>query len=348
MALNSSIVITGLSNYRGDSLSKAFIAHADWGSAPNKRWLCVAQRMSDGHFVVHAPEPVGEPATLIDRLKTRSSGSLFLGFDFPIGLPAAYAHRAGIEKFTDGLRQFGLRSFPDFFTPAETISEISLRRPFYPRRPGGTKRQHLVDALGVADFGELLRQCEVKNAHRSAACPLFWTLGPNQVGRAAISGWRDVLQPALQITWPDVALWPFDGDLFELLATRRVVIAETYPAEACLHLGLPAPGRRWSKRSQSGRRSHSHRLHHWAQMRGVKLSRALSSLLKDGFGQFDDGEDPFDATVGLFSMLEVVLGHRAPGDPATLSVRNLEGWILGRPSTPAGWKWREQRHRTER
>ena len=288
------------------------IAHADWGSAPNKRWLCFSQRMSDGNFVVHAPEFVGEPGTLIDRLKARST-LLFLGFDFPIGLPAAYARRAGIEKFTDALRQFGLRSFPDFFTPAETISEISLVRPFYPRRPGGTKRQHLVDALGVSDFGELLRQCDVKNAHRSAACSLFWILGGNQVGRAAIIGWRDVLQPALRIPGPEVALWPFDGDLFELLATRRVVIAETYPAEACLHLGLPAPGRGWSKRSQCGRRSHAQRLHHWAEMRHVHLSSELSTLLADGFGPSKDGEDPFDATVGLFSMLEVssVIVHLA-------------------------------------
>src|SRR5262245_49863502 len=112
----------------------------------------------------------------------------------------------------------------------------------------------------------------------AAACPLFWILGRNQVGRAAIIGWRDVLQPALRGSASELALWPFDGDLCVLLATRRVVIAETYPAEACLHLGLPAPGRGWSKRSQSGRRSHSQRLHHWAQMRGVKLSRALSTL----------------------------------------------------------------------
>jgi hypothetical protein len=105
------------------------IVHADWGSAPNKRWLCLGQQMPDGHFDVHAPERVGEPGTLIDRLKALSSTLLFLGFDFPIGLPAAYARRAGIENFTDGLRQFGLRSCPDFFTPAETFSEISLARP---------------------------------------------------------------------------------------------------------------------------------------------------------------------------------------------------------------------------
>jgi hypothetical protein len=71
-------------------------------------------------------------------------------------------------------------------------------------------------------------------------------------------------------------------------------------------------------------------------MRNVHLSPVLSTLLADGFGPSKDGEDLFDATVGLFSMLEVVLGHRAPGEPATASVRNLEGWILGQ-QRPESW-----------
>ena len=48
----------------------------------------------------------------------------------------------------------------------------------------------------------LLRRCERGgNGHKQACC-LFWTLGGNQVGKAAIIGWRDVLAPALRNSFP--------------------------------------------------------------------------------------------------------------------------------------------------
>jgi hypothetical protein len=40
--------------------------------------------------------------------------------------------------------------------------------------------------------------------------------------------------------------------------------------------------------------------------------------------------DAFDAVVGLFGMLEVVLGRREPGELTDEQIRNVEGWILGR------------------
>ena len=64
-----------------------------------------------------------------------------------------------------------------------------------------------------------------------------WTLGGNQVGKAAISGWRELLAPARR-AGIDVGRWPFDGALAALLSTRRFVVAETYPGEVYEHLGL--------------------------------------------------------------------------------------------------------------
>jgi hypothetical protein len=40
-----------------------------------------------------------------------------------------------------------------------------------------------------------------------------------------------------------------------------------------------------------------------------------------------EGEDPFDAIVGLLAMLEVVRGQRESGEPE--EAREFEGWILG-------------------
>jgi hypothetical protein len=56
---------------------------------------------------------------------------------------------------------------------------------------------------------------------------------------------------------------------------------------------------------------------------------------RDAFGAADDGEDPFDAVLGLLGMLAVLLGHRPVGIVDDEEVRRVEGWILGRKSTAA-------------
>ena len=146
---------------------------------------------------------------------------------------------------------------------------------------------------------------------------------------AAIIGWREVLGPALMDDSLDVALWPFDGPLIELVSSRAVTIAETYPAEACLHLGMTPPGRGWSKTSQEGRLEQRGALLGWAVRREVELSPDLREMIETGFGPSKDAEDPFDAVLGALSMLEVVLGHRPDGAPQDTAVRQIEGWILG-------------------
>lgn len=109
-----------------------------------------------------------------------------------------------------------------------------------------------------------------------------------------------------------------------------MVIAETYPAEACRHIGLRPPGSAtWSKRSQEGRRTASSQILSWAKSRSVRLSDSLTAMLGDGFGPREGGEDPLDAVIGLASMLEIVLGHRAAGAPDDPEVLEFEGWILG-------------------
>ena len=176
---------------------------------------------------------------------------------------------------------------------------------------------------------DLLRFCDRATPTRGAACPIFWTLGGKQVGKAALLGWREVLVPALEDPELDISLWPFDGDLPELMASGDVVIAETYPAEACVHLGITPPGRGWSKRRQEDRAAQRGPILEWVKRRPVYLDRHLSEEIADGFGPSKHAEDPFDALLGLLSMVEVVLGHRSPGAPRREEVRSVEGWILG-------------------
>ena len=177
------------------------VTHADWGSHPEKRWMAKAVLRADGHYTAHAPELVGEPGTLVERLVAQAGprGCVLLGFDFPIGLPARYAECVCIRDFLALLPQLGHGDWSEFYTVAERPDQIGLRRPFYPqfsRRKGEARLSHLLDGLGL-EVSDLRRRCEQARSGRRAASPLFWTVGGQQVGKAAISGWKDVLGPAL-------------------------------------------------------------------------------------------------------------------------------------------------------
>ena len=127
----------------------------------------------------------------------------------------------------------------------------------------------------------------------------------------------------------EVSIWPFHGRFYKLIRKEHITIVETYPAEACLHVGLKQPGRGWSKRSQSDRIALSNKLFEWVSRRNVALSPLLESEIYSGFGDTKDAEDRFDSVIGLFSMIETVLGYRETGEPDMPSVRSLEGWIFG-------------------
>jgi len=308
----------------------ALVAHADWSTGSAKRWMAVAQP-SGGVYDLSAPEPVGETTSLLSRLQRRAQGGHFVvGFDFPIGVPLAYAERAGITSFLEALPEFGRGQWSEFYDVAETQSDISLWRPFYPRRPGGTSQRHLVDRLGVGSMQDLLRVCE-RSGSGPIGCSLFWTLGANQVGRAAISGWREVLVPALTQSTLDVNIWPFDGDLVYLHGLHECVLLETYPAEACLHIGVDQPGVGFKKGLQADRQRQGAHMLSWAAARPeVHVSPSLEAAIQDGFSSDANGDDRFDAVVGLMSMIDVITGRRPEGHQGSPARLDVEGWILGR------------------
>ncbi|MBT4907280.1 MAG: hypothetical protein HOK98_06230 [Rhodospirillaceae bacterium] len=308
----------------------AVLAHADWSVDARKRWVARAARMTTGGYVALAPEPVSRIDDFFDRLAAGAGPgeTVFAGFDFPLGLPETYATAAGIDHFIAALSGFGRGRWSDFYSPAGTPDEISIRRPFYPNKPGGTRHKHLTDGLGVAGIDDLRRVCDHPTDLRFAASPLFWTLGGQQVGKAAISGWRDLIAPARRAR-NALHIWPFDGNLATLLDRPGIVVAEAYPGEVYSHLRLRIGAPNKSKRNQADRRDDATPLLAWAADNDVELSSALAADIRDGFGPGGDGEDRFDATVGLFGMLNVIFGHRPPGDPRDPVQRNVEGWILG-------------------
>jgi len=305
------------------------VAHADWGTAPAKRAVASVE-LRDGAFRAHVPSIFGHSGRLIEDMGLHGRpGRTLLGFDFPIGLPRAFATRAGADEYVNWLRS--LRGDTTLFDVAADIADVSPARPFFPQnisvRSHGIKSKFR-EALGLSP-ADVLRRCDRKHCTRNAASEMFWCLGASGVGKATVAGWRDTLRPALHDPIRRFSVWPFDGQLRDLLAASDAVLVETYPADAYLQLRLSIGRTGASKRRREDRRADAIRLLDWCADHAVLPDEQLTEQILDGFGPSPAGEDPFDAVVGLFGMIDTL--HRAvepelPDDPA---IRSVEGWMFG-------------------
>lgn len=326
----------------GEPRGSVLAAHADWSIAPAKRWITRAWRRG-GTWRVAPPVPVGDPASLLARLQAEAAGApVAFGGDFALGLPRAYAKRAGIDDFPAWLR--ALPPDAPLFAVCDRLDEVSLARPFYPRASvkgaGQMERQAL--ALGLAGRDDLRRvvdrmPLDAVNGvrRRSGGAPLFWTMGANQCGKGALSAWRDCLMPAFG-AGVRLAIWPFEGEFRALLAPDRIVVAETYPAESLVQLGLRMRG---SKRRQADRAAQAPAIEAVMAARGIVPEPALAAMMASGFDVHADGEDRFDSVLGVLNVIAVVDGapDGVPDDPV---IRAVEGWVLGQADPMLVPPWR--------
>ena len=296
--------------------------HADWSMHAAKRYHALA-RQRDKIWHIAAPRLVGDPMALLRPLLAEGP-PVFMGLDLPLGLPRAYAAHCAEADFPAFLR--ARLTTPEFFQVNETLATISHARPFYPARgvKGMTRLSH-AQALGMETAADLSRHCDRATPLRPAGAPLFWTLGANQSGKAAIAAWRDWLAPALQAGAP-LSLWPFEGGLHALLRPGHAVLAEVYPAEALRQLGLKLQG---SKRDQHARRALAPTLHQALTQAHSRPEPALSAAITDGFGQDAAGEDRLDCLLGLLCMLQILDGRRPDHVPEDPWIQRWEGWVLG-------------------
>ena len=121
---------------------------------------------------------------------------------------------------------------------------------------------------------------------------------------------------------------------------RTIRSAETYPGDAYDYVGaeklsVAIDGKR-GKRNQGSRAACAKGVMRKAADAGIELLPDLIDELRDGFGSGSDGEDRFDAVMGVLGMIAVVRGEREVGIPEGDEVRRVEGWILGRRETPRG------------
>lgn len=302
-------------------------AHADWSMDARKRWVTIARRQG-ALWQASAPRLVGDPARLAAFL-IAEGGPAALGLDLPLGVPRGFAEGRQEADFPGFLA--GLAQNSDFFTVSPGLESVCPGRPFYPARgiKGMTRAAHAA-ALGLADAAALSRLCDRATAERPAGAPVFWTLGANQSGKAAISAWRDWLAPALAAGAP-LRLWPFAGALHDLLRPGQLTLAEVYPAEALRHLGLKLAG---SKRAEGPRRALAPALRDVMAALSVTPDVALLEMIQAGFGADAAGEDRFDSLIGLLGLIGVVDGKRPDFIPADPMIRTWEGWVLGQTALP--------------
>ncbi len=272
-----------------------------------------------------------------------AGGAVALGVDLPLGLPRAYAANLVERDFLHFLASMAVR--PEFFQVCATLNELAPDRPFYPARGirGMTRAAHAL-ALGLGGSADLSRACDRATAQRPAGAPLFWTLGANQSGKAAIAAWQHLILPALA-RGDLVRLWPFAGAYRDLLAPGKVALAETYPAEALRHLGIVLKG---SKRRQADRAAVGPSLR--TAMAGLRVvpEPDCQAALADGFGADAAGEDRFDCTLGVLCVLNVLAGNRPDTAPDDRWIRLWEGWVLGQTAMPLDWPvWSERGHQKE-
>ena len=313
-----------------DTFPKLAVA-ADWSANDKKRWMVRAWLKGDCYEVL-SPEPVYKAETLLSQLRKEAGdrASILVGFDFPIGLPVAYAKKSGLDSFREGLGLFGAGQWREFYTISP---EPTLFRPFFPppsQIKGEFRKAQLPKALGFDTIEPLMRICDGRTRTRQRAECLFWTLGGKQVGPAAIHGWSKVIGPSKD----DIQIWPFDGALPEL-TTRpgSTTVAEIYPGEAYSHLGFSmGSGSGRKKTSREDRKSVAEYLLGVSKDAPVTFSDSAVDCIEDGFRE----EDDFDAMVGLLSMLLVVTGKRTTSVPNEQAVRNIEGWILGQSPDHSG------------
>jgi hypothetical protein len=313
--------------FQGRLVLPEFVAHADWGTDPRKRQVALAELLPDGSYLIANLGQANQLGISSGDLRTAlsagksTSGRLLAGFDFPIGLPLPYAALVGVTTFPDFLNEIGKKPFHEFARAAATRSEITPYRPFYPQRPGGTRREHLYVGLGLQS-AEIRRLCEGNDAET-----VFWTLGGKQVGKAALAGWQ-----LFAASVEEIRFWPFNGSLDALLSEpNALVVAETYPREFYRYIKSAAPlSAPWSKTRQIDRLLWIPRLLEWAEGLGIRWAPDVLGRVRSGLSPNRNGEDEFDAVVGIVGMIAVLRGTIATGEPDNVAVTTVEGWILGR------------------
>ena len=180
-----------------------------------------------------------------------STGPVLVGLDLALGVPEGYWSTAVDQprwrRCSSFLHWIETLDPSSEFDTTPQASEWRVDRPFFHIPPG----KGSLNAYRNRIPGGLLREID----QLVGAKPIFAVSGiPGTVGSGTRDMWTELI-PLLGAD-RDFAVWPFDGELEQLLATRPVTLAETYPGlayAAALSAALPTPRVRISKTKGAAR-----------------------------------------------------------------------------------------------
>lgn len=310
-----------------DTNPTAFFLSADWSKDAKKRSVHVA----DIHArCIRCAERRGwNLAKLLALAREKAQrGPALIGIDLVIGLPALYwralLHSGAHGRPSSFVEWLGGRDTgSDFFRRIHSPSEWRIERPFFrvPSGEGGLKS--FTNKLD----GGFHRRIDAA----TGANPLFVVSGiPGTVGSAARAFWKELV-PLLRSSDRDFAVWPFEGELNELLRGRRIVLAETYPAlayAAALADDLPTTRVRISKTKRQQRSAACDRLKaaRWVERERVDLG-ALDLPPAD--------EDAFDSHMTAAAVLRCIIEDRPLAAPDWIDPVAEGSMLLAGPVDPA-------------
>ena len=305
----------------------AFFVSADWSKNAGKRSVHVADLPARR---IRWEESTGWTLKTLLQLAAELAqrGSVLVGVDAALGVPAGYwgavrerdwGIRGRPANFIDWLSRLAPDS--NFFEDVREPDEWDVSRPFFrvPGRHGGLR-----DFTSLFDDGFRRRIDKLTGAK-----PLFAVSGiPGTVGSGTRALWKELI-PQLQRK-RDFAVWPFEGDLPELLSRSRIVLAETYPGlayAAALDETLPASQRKVAKTKPEPRRHACDALEAmpWVQEFDVDLGD-LEPVRKD--------EDAFDSHLTAAAVLRCGLEGRALCDDEWIDTRAGGAMLLAGPVDP--------------
>ena len=215
-------------------MTPAFFVSADWSRAARKRTVYVADLTR--RQVRQATTDMGWTLSALLAYCRRlvESGAVLVGIDAALGVSRGYWDllKPQPHSFLDWLRDVD----PDrFFGIVSDPKRWCVDQPWFHIQPGKGGRRAFTER--VPD--KLLRTID----RATGGNPLFAVGGiPGTVGSATRDCWQSLV-PLLGEAGRDFAVWPFDGNLLDLLLERGMVLAETYPRlayAAALGPHLPA------------------------------------------------------------------------------------------------------------
>lgn len=308
---------------------KTFIS-ADWSKDTNKRSVYTADIANKRIQKEKYPGTKGwNLKSLLELAKQFSrTGPVLVGVDVVLGVPQEYWQMLMQDVNTDRSDSFvqwlgGLDPYSEFFVGiCKSPEEWSVHRPWFkvPKGSGG------LNSFAKKVNGDMKRRIDFK----TNAKPVFAVSGiPGVVGGATRDFWQELV-PHLAFGYKDFRIWPFDGELPNLLSNSGIVLAETYPGlayAAALNDSLNT-----HKINIHKTKDKSRKLACWLLERAkwiVDQKIVLSDL-----GSARGNEDDFDALFTAAAVLRCVVEDTDIVDPRWIDPKSEGAMLLAGPVNP--------------